>query len=286
MHSWLNWREIEKNNDWGVRSKSDATAEMWNQGADGWEERALREHEHNIKQVALMDFAPTDTVLDICCGTGPLTLLIAPKVKEITAMDYGENMLAYVRQHAAEAGYNNIKYLQGNWHKLRPGIDFEPADIAVTRHSPAQANIAAMSLAAKKYCYSVWDCAAYRSGTYDNARRNGFWIASAENKEANNSPRPDGRLYGYNVAFNILYDMGANPSISFARTVLTKKAETEAELRSIVQPYREGMPEELYEKGWQQMQAKISRDAEGNFVYTNIMLTSVMGWDPKDIYFE
>ena len=31
---WTDWRELEKHNDWGVRDKDDATAALWNDGAD------------------------------------------------------------------------------------------------------------------------------------------------------------------------------------------------------------------------------------------------------------
>ena len=60
MNGWLNWREIEKNNDWGVRSRSDATAELWNENADQWEERSKSETDFSRRQVESLDISPED----------------------------------------------------------------------------------------------------------------------------------------------------------------------------------------------------------------------------------
>ena len=153
---WLDWRELEKHNDWGVRDKDDATAALWNDGAEQWEKRSAGEVGFAQKQVdALTRITKETMVLDVCCGTGPLTLPLAKKARQVTAFDFNEKMLDFVRRKAAEAGADNIDYLRGNFNTIVPGEDFQPAEIAVTRHSPAQGNILKFSRFATKYCYSL-----------------------------------------------------------------------------------------------------------------------------------
>lgn len=101
---WLDWRELEKHNDWGVRDKDDATAALWNDGAEQWEKRSAGEVGFAQKQVdALTRITKETTVLDVCCGTGPLTLPLAKKARQVTAFDFNEKMLDFVRRKAAEA---------------------------------------------------------------------------------------------------------------------------------------------------------------------------------------
>ena len=116
---WLDWRELEKHNDWGVRDKDDATAALWNDGAEQWEKRSAGEVGFAQKQVdALTRITKETMVLDVCCGTGPLTLPLAKKARQVTAFDFNEKMLDFVRRKAAEAdlvvcgvrGLSGVKY--------------------------------------------------------------------------------------------------------------------------------------------------------------------------------
>jgi ubiquinone/menaquinone biosynthesis C-methylase UbiE len=113
MAGWLNWREIEKNNDWGVRGKNDATAQLWDNDAPQWEKRSQREENFTRQQVALLKLSEEDWVLDVCCGTGPPTVPIAPKVKQVTAFDYSSSMLEYVKQKLEKLELTNCSVAIG-----------------------------------------------------------------------------------------------------------------------------------------------------------------------------
>lgn len=277
MNGWLNWREIERNNDWGVRSRSDGTADLWNEAAEQWEKRTQKETDFSRRQVDALKLAAEDTVLDVCCGTGPLTVWLAPRVKRVIAFDYGANMLEYVRQKAERLGLNNISYMQGNWHSMEPGIDFPQADIAVTRHSPAQGDILKFSRCAKKYCYSLWNCADYRSepSMTDAPAK---WICS-ENEEEKCGRRPEARLYGYNVHFNLLYDMGANPTIQYATDKTEYIADSREKLYDMALNGKTPSPEML-----PMLDRSISQLEDGRFRYCRISKISILGWDPNELH--
>lgn len=53
---------------------------------------------------------PTDTVLELGCGTGSTALLLAPSVAHITASDYAEGMLDVGREKARKEGIDNITF--------------------------------------------------------------------------------------------------------------------------------------------------------------------------------
>jgi ubiquinone/menaquinone biosynthesis C-methylase UbiE len=57
---------------------------------------------------------PKDRVLELGCGTGSTALLLAPNVKQITAIDLSLGMLAIARQKAASAAVKNVSFEVGS----------------------------------------------------------------------------------------------------------------------------------------------------------------------------
>jgi demethylmenaquinone methyltransferase / 2-methoxy-6-polyprenyl-1,4-benzoquinol methylase len=58
-----------------------------------------------------------DAVLDLCCGTGDLTILLAGKGDgkvSITGFDRNAEMLETARQKSTRKGYSSIQYIQGD----------------------------------------------------------------------------------------------------------------------------------------------------------------------------
>ena len=273
---WMDWRELEKHNDWGVRDKDDATAALWNEGADLWERRSAQETEFARRQAGALDrISEETTVLDVCCGTGPLTLPLLEKAKHVTAFDFNEKMLEYVRQKAASAGADNIAFLKGNFNTVIPGKDFSPAEIAVTRHSPAQGNILKFSRFATKYCYSL---AMVRSPKDDfpfPGKKGGKWLKSSREGE-NSSPRPDARKYGINITFNLLYEAGANPELHYLTETKKLTAPTQEELAEKLFPVAKG-PEIL-----EYVRRNAEQTSEG-WEIERQQTVSIMGWNPSEI---
>jgi demethylmenaquinone methyltransferase/2-methoxy-6-polyprenyl-1,4-benzoquinol methylase len=58
-----------------------------------------------------------DTVLDLCCGTGDLTILLARKGDgkvSVTGFDRNHEMLDAAQQKSTRQGYQSIRYIQGD----------------------------------------------------------------------------------------------------------------------------------------------------------------------------
>lgn len=62
--------------------------------------------------------SPTDHVLEIGCGTGLVTLGIAPYVERVVAVDITPEMVALAREKAAAAGVSNVEFRVDDGYKL------------------------------------------------------------------------------------------------------------------------------------------------------------------------
>lgn len=295
MNGFLDWREIERRNDWGVREQTDAMGEMWNRDANGWDVRWKREEEFTKRQADALDLLPSDTVLDIGCGTGPLTVHVAPRVKKVVAQDFGSNMLGLLEANARERGLTNVETLQGNWHTMEPGRELPVCDVAIARWSPAQGNILKMSRCATRRCYSLMTCAL--TFEKDGASTGGYWCRSTTDEALNTSPRPCARKYGFNVHFNLLYDHGANPTVSYVsdehRVEAATRDELVEKLAASLAPRTPagadgaeapgGHPGADRDRLLKFLERDIAQRDDGTWEYVRRHVIAVLGWDPREV---
>lgn len=64
----------------------------------------------------------TGCLLDVGCGPGKFTLLLAPWFAQATGVDADRDMLAEARQQAARAGIDNVQWLQLRAEELPAGL--------------------------------------------------------------------------------------------------------------------------------------------------------------------
>lgn len=62
----------------------------------------------------------TGTILDVCCGTGDLALLLAKQNEKakITGIDFSNNMLKIAEKRKRKRGLHNVKFIQGDAMQL------------------------------------------------------------------------------------------------------------------------------------------------------------------------
>lgn len=137
-------RAAEANPHWYVSSYGSYDAdrnldEFWASGGAIW---------NDIKRV--IGYAPesSDTVVEIGCGVGRLTRVIAPEVRRVIALDISEKMLAIARQ----ANLPNVDFRMAEGFAL-PGIPDKSVDLSVGycvfQHLPSR--IALKSYLAEMY---------------------------------------------------------------------------------------------------------------------------------------
>ena len=285
MNGFLDWREIELQNDWGVREKSDAMGQRWDDGAAMWDERWKRDQAFTKRQADALAFEPDDTVLDIGCGTGPLTVHVAPRVKRMVAFDFGQRMLERLRANCAERGIDNVETLQGNWYDMEPGTGLPICDVAITRWSPAQGDILKFSRCARRWCWSVSSVESkFAEGGAQPAGM--YWCRSTVDESLNMTPRPCARKYGLNVHFNLLYDHGANPTVSYLVDEKRTEAATREELlEEVLGKPPADLPDGAREGALAMIGRDISQTDDGLWVHHRKHTIAIMGWDPNEIVY-
>ncbi|MFA4887696.1 MAG: class I SAM-dependent methyltransferase [Candidatus Nanoarchaeia archaeon] len=74
-------------------------------------------YERPVKLI-LPEFTKSDTVLDVGCGDGKLTSLIAPNVKKVIGVDHQEYPLKFARLIFERLGLDNVTFKVGDITKL------------------------------------------------------------------------------------------------------------------------------------------------------------------------
>lgn len=75
----------------------------------------------------------TDKVLDLACGTGIITKVLAQKSDTVFAVDITEKMISITKEMCENEGYNHVKVIKGNAEKLN--FDNSFFDLIITRLS-------------------------------------------------------------------------------------------------------------------------------------------------------
>ena len=126
----INWSKL-----WENAMKNATGAASWSatgskRGVERWDEGAklLNDHrDYNMKFtseadyaenfVSLMDFDSNSTVLDVGCGGGILTIPLAKKVKQVTALDVSKVRINQVEEKAKLEDLSNIKFVCQDWQR-------------------------------------------------------------------------------------------------------------------------------------------------------------------------
>ena len=291
MAEFLNWRIVESMTGW-ARHRDDAEVAHWDEGAASWDRRTRFERAFTQAQVDAIDVLPTDSVLDACCGAGRLTIPLARKARCVTGLDGGENMLSYCEAYAKREGLDNVTTLHvPNWHSVMPGVDFPQHDVAVACISPASADVVKFSRAATRRCYVLSFNTPFKFMDVQAslfAGVNDAWPedprSTLEAMQLSSFDIP--RVFGVNVPFNVLFDLGASPEISYVSGCWEYEAESREELYEFlsgfgaIDPGREGIFRSNVDKCVSQTDGGLLRYASPE------AQMYVLSWDPNDIDWE
>ena len=96
---------------------------------------------------AVTDVLPAQggSILDLCCGTGDITLRLAREHSDaqVTGLDFSQGMLDVARQHVAAAALSNVDLVEGDaMHLDYPDSSFDAAVISFgLRNTPDYAQV-------------------------------------------------------------------------------------------------------------------------------------------------
>jgi ubiquinone/menaquinone biosynthesis C-methylase UbiE len=96
-----------------------STSEPWQLVAEGYAaEASLVMAPFSRRAAELLAVTPNARVLDVAAGPGTLALELAPRVREVTAIDFSECMVSELLKAATRANLGNLRALVGDGQAL------------------------------------------------------------------------------------------------------------------------------------------------------------------------
>jgi SAM-dependent methyltransferase len=131
------WNEI-----WKQRQKlhesskiTDDSSHNWNkpENANRYDKNAKSEYDDRVRTtIASLEITPDSRVLDIGAGPGTLAIPLAPRVREVTAVEPGTGMVEILKQHAQRDRIRNITCVQKLWEDVNLSQDMKaPYDVVI-----------------------------------------------------------------------------------------------------------------------------------------------------------
>lgn len=179
-------------------------------GKEAWDEKApsmnkkVHKSIYNEQFLEKLDLDGINSLLDVGCGVGNLSLRLAPKLDEVYCLDYSSKMLEILNQNAKEQNISNIKTINKSWYDSWddvPNTDLVIASRSMEVKDMKEALTKLNNKANKKVIIS------YKKG--------GSFVSDEilDVMQRKIIKKPD-----YIYVLNILYQMGINASVNFIQS--------------------------------------------------------------------
>lgn len=276
MRGIVNWELIQKRSMPPMpRNEKMDPATMWGKSAVMYNGMARLEREYTKKQIAVMQLSKEDTFLDIGCGPGRLSVPIAKQVKKVTSLDVAPEMLAFCKKNAEQAGADNLETRLLNWETAEIGRDIEQHDIVLASRSVGFQDLIKLNSVAKKRAYILcWANGPSLKEIFDD-----LFFGVDEGIQPRHMVQD--RNFGYNIMFNMVYDLGFDPNIRIVEDgfegVYDSREAAYEDLRTLNPFAEEKMP--IFRKNVD----RYLTEENGKIRFYRGTKTYVLWWDTKPI---
>ena len=179
-------------------------------GREAWDEKApsmnkkVHKSIYNEQFLELLNLEGINSLLDVGCGVGNLSLKLAHKLDEVYCLDYSTKMLDILKQNAKEQNISNIKTINKSWYDSWddiPNTDLVIASRSMEVKDMKEALTKLNNKANKKVVVSY-----KKGGSFVSDE-----ILNVIQREI--IKKPD-----YIYILNILYQMGINANLNFIQS--------------------------------------------------------------------
>lgn len=122
----------------------------WDDEADTYDSFVMCELEDTARYLDLVGIGPQDTVLDVCCGPGRITMLAAERAARVTGIDLSERMLEHARANVAARGLTNVTLQRVDWNCVLPGQNVKAHDVVIASRNLAMFDVEKLSALARR----------------------------------------------------------------------------------------------------------------------------------------
>ncbi|SKB42547.1 class I SAM-dependent methyltransferase [Malaciobacter marinus] len=106
--------------------------EAWDEKASSMNQR-VHKSVYNEQFIQRLDLQEIESLLDVGCGVGNLSLKLAPKLKKVYSLDYSTKMLELLNENAKKSDITNIKTINKSWYD--DWSDVPNADLVIASRS-------------------------------------------------------------------------------------------------------------------------------------------------------
>jgi ubiquinone/menaquinone biosynthesis C-methylase UbiE len=161
----INWADLWKFRLAATHRNGLGTSDYWDKFATCFNEKMVHMQDLTNAQLCKMQLLPEHTLLDIGAGTGRLTIPIAKRVKQVTAVEPSANMFALLKSNVEKENLHNIVPVNSSCEELNIDNGVYPHDVVIASFSLFMADISnalqKMNALAKKRVYlfssaSMW----------------------------------------------------------------------------------------------------------------------------------
>lgn len=118
----------------------------WNEQADMYSELSFCELDDTRAYLEAVGVGAGDTLLDVCCGPGRVSVVAAGMGAAVTGIDSAAGMLAHARENAERRGVGgSCDFRLLDWNHVLAGQNLERHDVVVASRCPAMMDVARLS---------------------------------------------------------------------------------------------------------------------------------------------
>lgn len=203
----MNYKDIDFNELY-KKQKQASTFKLkdkkeWNKKAVSMNKK-IHKSIYNEELISAMNFDGCESLLDVGCGVGNISVKVSKKVAQVYALDYSEVMLELLNENIQKEGVQNITPIHASWEddwSLIPNADIVLASRSMEVVDMKDA-LEKINDKANKRVYLTYKV----GGSFVDKK-----ILKALDKQIFDKP-------DYIYVLNILYDMGINPTLSYLKS--------------------------------------------------------------------
>lgn len=259
-----------------LNAPPDTGGANWDNVANMYNEMTQMEKNSTAYALSLLPITKKDSVVDIGCGPGRLSVPLAKMAKSVTSVDAFGKMLEFAQKNAQKAGLDNINFVQKSWLDDDALKVIGKHDIVIASRSVGLNDIDKLNLIAKKYV--VLMCF-FESSLRQIAQN--FLVGVREQKLPTRPCKEDERTFGYNITFNLVYDMGANPNIRIITDIYEKDFQSREQAYEFFRFLGE-IPKDK-EKIYKENVDKYVFETKNGFRFEQKARSYLMWWDTREI---